>query len=210
MTRTERDAFFRASESVGGTPYALIRTMYETASRITEVLHLRWKDIDVRSKSIRVVRIKGSKTVVADITDKLIKALLVHAGSRPRTAGSVVFHGAHRCEERPRGLIRPRKSGMAWQHCTGGHIERRQVNYWIEKTGRALDLDAGMRHPHVFKHTRLVDEARRYKDAGPAAMVAAVRRLSGHATDTALMVYLDEPEALLERAKKTREDMEKF
>ena len=202
-TRSERDAFFKAAEQTGAVPYAFLRTAYETASRVTEVLHLRWSDVDLKGRTIRVVRIKGSKTVVADVSDRLVTAL----GSLKRK-GELLFHSRFSCEERPKGQTRPRKSGMAWEHCPGGHMLRRQVNVWVEAIGKAIELEPGLRHPHTLKHTRLCDEARLYKKEGPAAMLAAVRRLSGHATDSALMIYLDEPEVLVEASKKSRAALE--
>jgi integrase len=200
MTRIERDAFFKAAERGGEVQYVFIRTAYETASRVTETLHLQWSDVDFKSKTIHVIRIKGSKTVVADISDRLVERL----GNLSRKS-ALIFPGKFGCEERPKGQIRPRKSGMAWEHCPGGHLRRRLINAWIEIVGRTIELEPGLRHPHTLKHTRLCDEARLYKQDGGAAMIAAVKRLSGHASDSALMIYLDEPEMVVVKSKKSRE-----
>jgi len=157
-----------------------------------------------------VERIKGSETVAADVTDKLLAALDRHWGKHARPKRAVVFSGEHRCAKRERGKIRPRKAGMAWEHCPGPHIMRQQVNYWVKLLCATIHLEEALRHPHMLKHTRLCDEARRYKDHGPAAMISAVRRVSGHATDKALLIYLDEPEAILKRAGEVRAEIEKF
>lgn len=210
MTRTERDAFFKAAQKLSPVRYALMRLAYETASRITEVLHLQWTHVDPTSRTVTINRIKGSKTIVADVSNKLLRALDSYWGDRRRPKKALLFPGTNCCPKRSRGIKRPRKSGMAWEHCPGPHLVRQQINRWVESVGAAIDLEPGLRHPHTFKHTRLCDEARRYKDEGPAAMIAACRRLSGHESDTALLGYLDDPEVLVERVKNTRAEMEQF
>lgn len=201
FTRAERDAFFTAAASAPPPALALLRVLYETASRVTEALHLRWEDVDLKSGTIRVVRLKGSKTKTLDVGSKLVATLK----ALPKRS-ELVFPGDASCAPDPtrKGKVKPRKAGCVWEHCPGGHILRQQVNRWIEEFGKKAGIVPGLRHPHVLKHTRCCDEARANKHLGPAGMIAAVRQLTGHATDSALLIYLDEPEAIVEKTKKTK------
>lgn len=207
FTRAERNAFFKVAESFDPLAFTFLRFLYDTASRVTEGLHQRWADVDLKAGTATVRRLKGSHSKTLDLGSKLVAAL-----SKLKKNGELVFPGEHACAPDPsrKGVLKPRKSGCVWENCPGKHLLRQQVNRWFEEIGAKAKIEPGLRHPHVLKHTRLCDEARLHKDSGPAGMIAAVRRLSGHASDGALMIYVDEPEAVAEKVKATKAALDEF
>ena len=207
MTRAERDAFFKAAESEPQVVYVFLRMLYETASRVTEGLHLRWGAVDLKARVIRVTRIKGSETIVTDIGDRLV-GLLSELG--PGKPDDLVFPGRHSCQERIKGTKRPRIKPPTWETCPGNHMSRFRVWDWCARVGARIGVEVALRHPHTLKHTRCCDEARQHKDHGVHAMIAAVKRLTGHKSADSLLVYVDEPEMIVEATERRRAELDKF
>lgn len=79
LTRDERDAITRASESVAGRLPIWI-ALY-AGLRLGEIARLRWEDIDLRQRWIHVKKSKTGKTRRVPISEALLSAL--HRGEKP-------------------------------------------------------------------------------------------------------------------------------
>jgi integrase len=180
----ERDRFFGALHARGTVAYAVCRLAYETASRITEVLHLTWDQIDFKKARVRIVRLKGSEEVRLGLSATLLDVLR----ALPRK-NTLVCPGFVRCA-----------SGT----CPGKHVSRQTAWWWVNETRKTAGLELG--HPHTLRHTRLVDVARANKDRPVGVQVAALQEYGGHVTVDSLMLYLNDPV----EAKKVNEDIRKM
>ncbi len=180
----ERDRFFGALHARGPQAYAACRLAYETASRITEVLHLTWDHVSFKKARVQVLRLKGSEEVSLGLSEAMLD--LLRALPRKNT---LVFPGFVRC---------------TYGTCPGKHVSRQTAWWWVNETRKTAGLDLG--HPHTLRHTRLVDVARANQHRPVGVQVAALQEYGGHVSVDSLMVYLNDPV----EAKKVNEDIRKM
>lgn len=210
LRNSERDALFAVLDKGDLRSYVLLRLLYETASRVTELVHLPWSAIDWESRVITVLRLKSgaSRKVKIPISKKLVTRLQRYQASLGKIKSLLVFPGNARCQPATKGSKVRGKA--AWELCPGAHLIRFEVNRILEHAGVAAGLHPGLRHPHVMKHTRLCDVARHYKDRGAAVQLKELMRWSGHVKTEGLMYYLDDPEDKSKIQKEIQDELESF
>ncbi len=178
----ERDALLAAARELGPVQYAALRYTWECCNRVTETLHGRIEHIRSGQLWVRVLRIKGKKPKRCDvrITEALLGAL--DPVVRGRKSG-LIFRGDAQCGRTP-------KAG-----CPAGHVSARTVRRWMEAAGVAAGIHPGLRHPHTLRHTGLTDLARDMAEAGATAtaILARLKKVSGHERMETLLIYLDDP-----------------
>jgi integrase len=184
----EQRALFKAAAQLGVLPLAAIRWTYETASRLTEVVHLTWESIDWAERSVSIVRLKGSHPVLVRFSpemEALLKAL------KPKPKG-LVFRGESRCYERP-SIAKKQKRPVAMELCPGSHLGQPQIYRWFVLAGAAAGLHRGLSHPHAAKHSRLyaMSAALRNKGLGFEEILKRLMLVGGHATKENVLIYLE-------------------
>lgn len=179
----ERDRLFNAAEAAGKLQLGLVLWTYETASRLTETLHARWEDIDLRERSVLVERLKRSEAETPlPLSTRLLKTL----GKQRK---GLIFPGATSCRDR---APRERNFKVAAEKCPGDHLSQSWGYGVFLKLGLSLDLHRSLCHPHAAKHTRLYDLAEELRTAGVPEheILDRLRRLSGHKSYDSLIHYL--------------------
>ena len=80
----------------------LLQTLKETAARVGEAWALRWIDMDVENRTLRLTPEKGSKPRISKISPKLLSMLLAMPRKSDRIFGSYPLYGYRTCFTRQR------------------------------------------------------------------------------------------------------------
>jgi integrase len=117
--------------------WAMILLAYKHGLRASEVCNLRVDDIDLKSSSIVVARLKGSLRTTQAITGHRgeplldeIKALRAWMGERPNDGSDFLFTSQK-----------------------GGRLDRSQFFRVFRSVAAAAGLAREKQHPHVLKHS---------------------------------------------------------
>lgn len=130
-------AVLREAKARGPRAWAMILLAYRHGLRASEVCNLRIRDVDLRSGSIVVARLKGSALTVQSITghrgepllDEL-RALRAWLRQRPVDGSDFLFTSQK-----------------------GGRLDRTQFFRIFRDVAGSAGLSPDKRHPHVLKHS---------------------------------------------------------
>lgn len=181
LTRVELHALLQVASS-NLRDHALVLVIYECALRASEPGRLRLEDArHLHRNLLYVYRGKGSLVGFVDLSGTTVQAVsdwitFAYPNARARNPDAWLFP-ARRYQGRNQGMTR---TGV----------------YAVFKTlATAARLPLDLCHPHVLKHTRVMDLYQAAKDAGghPHDALLSVAKLVGHAAaQTTLDHYLHE------------------
>ena len=171
---------------------ALLVLLYTTGLRISEALHLRVDDVDLRDRVLLVRETKFYKSRLAPFSDGLLAILREYQQERLRLLGA------------------PARDAPFFQAKHGGHYTNNSINDVWQDLRRHADIDGGAgRGPrvhdlrHSFATLRLAAWYREGADV--EAMLPLLATYMGHASVAATYHYLTIlPETLLAASERFR------
>lgn len=181
LSADEEKRLFAAMVGQSAWMVPVVHTLRETGARVTNVLTLKWSQIDLRRRTILFPETKSGKPLALPMTEKLLEVLLAHR--EEQRGGKVVSIDGYLF---PRNQI---KDGQPRDRNSFNHSFRRLV-----KRAGIIDL-----RPHDLRH----DCAARLATAGVPLRV--IKEWLGHADIKTTMKYAhlaDVDAALAEAAKK--------
>ena len=125
LTITEIDALAAHLPAQGR---AMVLLGFRHGMRPSEVVDLRWDDIDLAARTIRVRRLKNSNATVQPLAEVELDALCALPVDEK---GGMVFPSKRR----------------------GKRLSRTTFWRWFNEAARLSGLSAGKRHPHCLKHS---------------------------------------------------------
>jgi integrase len=128
LTDDEVDRLRKAAAKMGNWGHrnaTLILIGYRHGLRVSELLDLRWENVDLVDKTVYVTRLKDSKPGV---------------------------HTMERDELTALRKLNPRPSGLVFLSERGGALSRRTICHIVAQAGIAAGLPFPV-HPHMLRHT---------------------------------------------------------
>jgi integrase/recombinase XerD len=126
---SEEDIIKLVSSNLNARDQAILRVLYSSGMRVTELISLRWQDvIEQGDKAVLVIRGKGSKTRESGISASAYKAML---NLKPKFVEQTAFI-----------FLSNRKCRM----------DRSTVNHLFTKLSEKLNKDIS---PHWFRHSHV-------------------------------------------------------
>lgn len=117
-----------ANDALAGRDRAMLELFYSSGLRLSELVGLRWRDLDLDEGLVRV-RGKGDKTRIVPVGRYAVAALRTHAGERGADPAAPVFRG--------RG---------------GAPLSARAVQLRMHTLAVRLGLPKRV-HPHLLRHS---------------------------------------------------------
>ena len=151
--------------SLEGTDQFLCGVLFETGARVSDVVSLRWNDIDTTHQKIDMFVDKRDINITIPISDPLnndFKKILSWVKPSPE---DFIF-----C------------SGERGPDSENGHLTRQGVGYKVKKWGDSIGIKL---NPHMFRHGLAVHLL---KQGVPIEVISA--RLGHSSTKTTMMYYL--------------------
>lgn len=112
----------------------IIMLMYSTAMRVSEVINLKWPDIDRKNEQIKIVSGKGKKDRIVRITPKMIKQLETYCRAYKNCdSKGYIFQGMKKAKYSKRSIaqflnkyaemagIKKKVTPHLLRHCAGTH-----------------------------------------------------------------------------------------
>jgi len=109
---------------------AVLMFMVFTGARRSEVLNLKWSDVDLEQQTVRFVDSKGGKTRVLPLSEEVVQVLLEWQQMRPKCDHSHVFTAK-------------------W----GARLERRGLNSALQRALEGAGIDRPDITPHTLRHS---------------------------------------------------------
>lgn len=135
---------------------AIVRCLYDTGIRATELCQLRMKDIDLYEGKL-VVLGKGNKVRTVYLGRKGIRSLRAYLRNETRSPEDAVF------------MAERGKEG-------GGPLTRSGLLQLVRRLGKAANIQVNRCSPHTFRHTFAVDFLRN------GGNTLSLKHLLGHTT----------------------------
>ena len=162
LTETETERFF--DEIQPERDLALFTVIYRHGLRATEACRLTCSSIDLETETIRVDRLKGSKTTIQPLDRRTIRLLQEYLDNR------------FSCES----------SEPLFLSQKGGHLSRQQVDRLYRRYALAAQLPPSKHHVHCLKHS-IATHLLKLSNGN----VAMVQGWLGHKNIANTMVYAD-------------------
>lgn len=121
---------------------AIVRVLFTSGIRVSELTQLTWHDVNLAEGELRVMG-KGSRERIAFI-DSRAKDLL--AAYRDKYWEVL----AHRSRLKPRPFDRPVPKAPVWLNHHGKQLSSRSVGMMLEQLAKETELPI---HPHVLRHS---------------------------------------------------------
>lgn len=152
--------------------YALLRTQYELGARVTEVLHLRPRDVNWRTRTVSVARLKKSNATRNLVSDALLEMLRELGSGRDKP----FFAGRGSCKSKG---------------CPGGHVAAAYVyRRFVVVCRKAGRIPEGLWKTHALRHAAISRHAEVAKEDGHAAQLKRLQRFAGHKTISTMLGYI--------------------
>jgi len=173
LTPPEMLALLKAARKRSTRDWAMILLAYRHGLRASEVCGIKMADIDLKSGSISIRRLKGSLHTIQPLYQHRGQPLLdesaaIRAWLHKRTADG---------------------SDYLFTSQKGGKLDRTQFFRNFQKVAEAAGLSVEKRHPHVLKHSLAS-----HLVAGNANL-ALVRQALGHRSISSTMQYIGTSDA---------------
>ena len=157
---SERDVIRVLDRETNPRNHCLLRLLYVTGGRVTEICKLRWRDVQDG---------KGAKQVLLDGKGSKERVMLLNEGM---SAELVTFYEAERLKHNAGYEYMPDRPIFVTR--TGKHLRREQVYKIVIAAGKRAGLK-GL-HPHSFRHAHV---SHALDNGAPAHLV---RQDVGHAS----------------------------
>ncbi len=152
---------FRTDDELSVRDKAIMELFYSSGLRLSELVDLDIRDVDLRDRTVRVTG-KGGKTRMLPVGRFAVQALTTWLNER-------------------RALAAPDEEAMFVSQ-RGGRLRQRAIQVRIERWAKQQGLGVHM-HPHMFRHsfaTHLLESSQDLR---------AVQELLGHANISTTQVY---------------------
>ena len=179
LTRSEQEALLaqpNRSYPTGERNYALIRLMLDTGLRLSEAIHLRWKDIDLNTGKLMVRQGKGAKDRTLWIGEADLELLQTW---RERQAKDV--------EGNPQHVFTTLK---------GKPLSSQYIQQLVDRLARKAGIEKHV-HPHMLRHSFATDLYRE------TSKIRLVQKALGHANLATTQIYTHIVDEELEDALKS-------
>lgn len=167
LTEAEAEALMRApdiSTPDGVRDAAILEVFYSTGMRLSELIHLRPQDIDLKGCTVKVTG-KGRKQRIVPIGTAALTALQRYAEVRPVMAARVA-----------------NDPGTVFLSPRGRMLSPKGVNRIVARYVGAVS-DSGKKSPHLLRHTAATHLLNRGAD------LQGVRELLGHSSLSTTQIY---------------------
>ena len=156
--------------------YLMLRLMLDTGLRLSEAIHLRWRDIDLNTGKLMVRQGKGAKDRTLWIGDDDLKLLRKW---RTRQAKDVKGEPVH-----------------VFTTLDGKPVSPRYVQQAVKRYAAKAGITKNI-HPHTLRHTFATDLYRQTKD------IRLTQKALGHANIATTTIYTHIVDDDLEEALKS-------
>jgi len=165
LTRPELLAVLKTARNNNTRDHAMILPCYSHGMRASEVAQLRLADLNARDWTLRIERMKHSKTTV-----------------------QTIFPNAERLLDERKAInewlkVRPSLGPYLFAKPNGGHLSRIQIYRLFRAYAEAAGLPEAKRSPHALKHSLGQDMVNERQD------LARVQAALGHASVSSTMSY---------------------
>jgi site-specific recombinase XerD len=168
LTPTELECLLKAAKERSVRDWCALLVTYRHGLRASELCNLKLADVDMKSMSLRIARLKGSMLTVQPIYQHRGKPLLDEQGALRQWM-----------------RVRPNDgSDFLFTSQKGGRLDRTQVFRVYQSCARAAGLPTEKQHPHVLKHSLAS-----HLVAGNVNL-ALVKQCLGHKSINSTMVYI--------------------
>jgi integrase len=167
--------------------YMLVSLLEHTACRISEVLHIRVKDVFLSENMIRIGRLKQYKKL-SENTPKIERAKWVEIPMHDELKEALeTYIYANNLNEHPNAKL-IYGYGKKCRHCNlVGHLSRRQCNNVLKKLAKDCGLDKNV-HVHQYRHSWVVNGIKSGKIETIAELIHTQNFL-GHSDIRITMIY---------------------
>jgi integrase/recombinase XerD len=179
LTETEQEALLSQPNPrylTGQRNRVMLRLMLDTGLRLSEAIHLRWKDIDLNSGKVMVRQGKGAKDRILWTGEANLETLQTW---RERQAKECAGSAQHVFTTKDGGLLDPR------------YIQR-MVKRYAAKAGIQKDVT-----PHTLRHSFATDLYRETSN------IRLIQKALGHANLATTQIYTHIVDEELEGALKS-------
>ena len=154
---------------------ALLLVMLDAGLRLSECLHLEWRDLELLTGELKVRQGKGRKDRLVWLGERAVEALVAW---RRRQVDEVSRRGGN--------LVH----APAFSTLAGGALGARYVQRMVERLAGRARIFYKRVSPHTLRHTFATDLYRRTRD------LALVAKALGHSsiTTTTIYTHLTDPE----------------
>ena len=140
----------------------VVDLLYSTGLRVSELCDLKFEDIDLHEKSVKVMHGKGNKYRMTYMNAEAVVSLNLYLATRNDDCPYVIVN----------------KHGQV-KH----GLRKRAIEVMIKNIGERANLDMKKAHPHIFRHTFATTLIQN------GAPVQHVQKLLGHAKLETTMIY---------------------
>jgi type 1 fimbriae regulatory protein FimB len=175
LKTAELTTLLRAAKDRGAREHAMVLLAYCHGLRASEVCKLKLTDVDLRTGSLNIVRLKGSLPSVQPL----------HAHRGEPLLDEVKVLKAYLANRKDDG------SGFLFLSQKGGAMSRQHFHSLFGALCEEAKIPAGKRHPHVLKHSmasHLIEQN---------VNLAVVQRALGHRSISSTMAYVGVNDSLV-------------
>lgn len=183
LTQDEQTALIAVPQSrypTGLRNKAMIRLMLDTGLRVSEALHLDWRDLDLMTGKLHVREGKGGKDRILWVRPAALE--LLQTWRQRQATLTNTFH-----------------NGYVFTTLKGKRISPRYIQQMIKRYAIKAGIDKNIT-PHAMRHTFATDLYRESKD------IRLVQKALGHADLSTTMIYTHIVDGDLEDAMRTFRD----
>jgi integrase/recombinase XerD len=85
------EAMLTAAKACSYRDYLILKTLWRTGMRVSEILHMRLQDIEPHNNAINILKAKGDKTRRVYVNSETLHALMEYAREHNRGADESIF-----------------------------------------------------------------------------------------------------------------------
>ncbi|MFW5987936.1 MAG: tyrosine-type recombinase/integrase [bacterium] len=174
----------------------MIKLMLRTGLRLSEVINLRWKDIDLQSGKIKVVQGKGAKDRILWLNNGTLDQLRGWKQRQTKEIGRMeyVFTTSTGSQLKDRDV-----RDMVYRYADKAGIQEEVIKHYRDKEGNKLEETYKERKvtPHTFRHTFATELLRETNN------LRLVQKALGHSDISTTQIYTHIVDPELEKAMKS-------
>ena len=114
----------------------MISTLYETGARVSELINLKGKDLNLTDKASVILHGKGNKKRIVPISNELVKLLKIYLNRYPLSEDDILFKS---------------KNGVSYSDDGINYIIKKSINYLKERNS---ELFKGSYSAHSLRHSK--------------------------------------------------------